>query len=179
MSAVTWNGSREVTLLSADIMDSEPGHSLIIWTARLSVALYVTAVWLLRTRSQSPSGRFAVLWVSAWAVCVVHVIFAFHFQHHWNHSAALQHTADMTERVTGLHWAGGLYINYVFLVWWGYDAIQRLRGVALRSSIIFQAVAAFMMFNATVVFGPRIWIAVALLLCVAVVWRWVRDRQRT
>lgn len=141
-------------------MDSEPGRSLILWTVRVSVALYALAVWrsvFFRNPLAGSDQRYRWLWSLAWGMCVVHVLCAFHFQHRWNHAAALEHTASMTERVVGIHWAGGLYINYVFLLWWGRDVWQLWTRPQHQSGRTFHAVAAFMMLNATVVFGPAWW----------------------
>ena len=71
----------------------------------------------------------------------------------------------MTERVVGIYWSGGLYINYVFLAVWGADAVTQFR--RHTSSKVMHYVAAFMMFNATVVFGPVWWIVpTIILICV-------------
>lgn len=161
------------------------GHDVIVWTARLSVAFYVTSVWLYLgiSRTDKPeSSRFRFCWAAAWGWCVIHVLCAFHFQHHWNHSAALKHTAEMTARVVGWNWSGGLYINYVFLIVWALDIIRLHRRKSklsddARQSVARQAdvrswamqwIAAFMMFNATVVFGPPWWIVVSVLVLVPI-----------
>ncbi len=167
-------------------MDSEPGHSLIVWTVRLSVALYMASVlsWLLPEQKTShagtvPSapgttrtGQWAIwyrrCWTAAWVLCLTHVACAYHFQHHWSQSAALRHTAELTGRVTGLFWSGGLYVNYAFLAWWGMDVLRCQLLPHHTSPRTFHAVAAFMMFNATAVFGPRWWIAVAAGFCVII-----------
>lgn len=144
-------------------MDSEPGHSLIVWTIRVSVALYA---WSLFTYVQCGRRKLNVppadlyVWSASWALCVVHVLFAFHFEHHWSHLEALKHTADVTASVTGLHWGIGLYVNYIFLAVWGWDAVQRWQNSGKATPLAFHVVAAFMMFNATAVFGPGFWIPV-------------------
>jgi hypothetical protein len=151
-------------------MDSEPGRSLILWTVRLAVACYLAAVWIDRRTARSRTCQvrcFRVFWSSAWGLVVIHVLFAYHFQHHWNQAAALQHTAEMTERVVGWYWSGGLYINYLFLAVWGVDVVRLLRSPERPSSTLMHLIAAFMMFNATVVFGPSWWIVVILPFVVA------------
>ena len=121
-------------------MDSEPGHSMIVWSVRLSVALYMVATfcWLRPDQKSqdlvSPESRTAAAdpsilwyrrcWMAAWVLCLIHVTCAYHFQHHWSQTAAQRHTAELTQRVTGLYWSGGLYINYAFLVWWGLDVLR-------------------------------------------------------
>lgn len=140
-------------------MDAEPGSSLILWTARLFVALYAAAVW--RYLYPSGSGQTDVwqarLWFAAWLICVIHVCCAFQFEHKWSHASAVLHTAEQTERSVGVRWGGGVWLNYLFLAWWGWDAIRLLGRRTRVTSGVLQIVAAFMMFNATVVFGPAWW----------------------
>lgn len=145
-------------------VDTDLGRNLILWTVRLSVALYCVAVWrYLSVRQLGTMDKFySKAWSAAWLMCVIHVLCAYHFEHHWSQTAALKHTAEMTERVVGIHWAGGLYVNYVFLIVWGVDVARSFFGQKL-SPISMHLTAAFMMFNATVVFGPRWWIAPTLL----------------
>ncbi|MEQ9406999.1 MAG: hypothetical protein RIK87_04705 [Fuerstiella sp.] len=140
-------------------MDSVLGKALILWTVRVSVGLYAAALWrlLFHRRAAGPDRVSSALWLGAWAMCVIHVVCAFHFEHHWSHQAALLHTTEMTERVVGLKWGGGLYINYLFLIWWGWDAFRQLSRPGSRVSPVIQAAAVFMMFNATAVFGPVWW----------------------
>lgn len=156
-------------------MDTELGHNLIVWTVRISVALYVVAVWrylfgVRKTRSSDFVYRQS--WAASWLMCVIHVICAYHFQHHWDQAVALEHTAMMTERVVGLHWSGGLYVNYVFLTVWGIDIWRLMFGSNQVSSVAMHVVAAFMMFNATAIFGPVWWWIPCLAFCVAIFVRW-------
>lgn len=109
-------------------------------------------------------------------MCVVHVVCAYHFEHHWSQAAALKHTAEMTDRVIGWYWAGGLYVNYAFLVAWGIDAMRALMSKS-RSSLAMHLVAGFMMFNATLVFGP-IWWGVPTALFLGMLWFGWKARQR-
>lgn len=162
-------------------MDTEPGRSLILWTVRLSVACYAAALWLRLFGGPLRGHRLsAQLWQASWMLCVIHVVFAFHFEHHWSFAAALTHTAEMTERVVGWHWGGGLYINFVFLTLWGLHAFfrDRVPGDSHRAqTIAMHAVAAFMMFNATVVFGPSWWMIPAAVFCAMLVGAaWHRKR---
>ena len=39
-----------------------------------------------------------------------------HWEHDWSHAAALEHTANQTQDVVGVHWGGGLYFNYGMLL---------------------------------------------------------------
>lgn len=148
-------------------MDSEPGRSLIVWTVRASVACYCCCLWLHVGRPSRGSHRwYAIFWAASWALCLVHVLFAYHFEHHWSQAAALRHTAELTDKVVGVYWSGGLYINYLFLAVWAGDVLKCCRRQE-PSGIGMQLVTAFMMFNATVVFGPGWW-AIAFVLLSAV-----------
>jgi len=163
-------------------MSPEAGEHLMLWTVRAGVACYVIALWRWLFFTVRPDRVYLRFWFAAWLLCVIHVVCAFHFRHHWNHDTALQHTADMTERVVGLKWGGGLYINYIFLLCWGCSAIPGLRG--RESSAESQrwlttglhVFVAFMMFNATAIFGPLWWWIPTVAVFAAVAWRWSRNR---
>lgn len=105
------------------------------------------------------------LWGGAWLLLLVHVLAAFHFEHAWSHQHAWQHTADQTSRTVGLRLGAGLLFNELFLVWWAADIWQLARrpdaiGTRFHRATVWLCV--FMLFNATVVFGPRWWMAVAI-----------------
>lgn len=166
-------------------MNSEIGEMLMLWTVRCSVACYVVALWQWLFAERFPDAQYRRFWTAAWLLCVVHVICAFHFRHHWDHDVAIQHTANMTEGVVGIHWGGGLYINYVFLVCWGTSVAGTWRQTPAVRRITQQltggmhAFVAFMMINATVVFGPAWWwIPMALVLTV-ITWNYKRRRSAT
>ncbi len=132
---------------------------------------------------QTERPGYSACWFSAWVLCVLHVICAFQFRHHWVHALAIQHTAQMTERVIGIRWGGGLYINYIFLVCWGIFAVHAVRsggyqtvnGRRLETTV--HAFAAFMIFNATAVFGPAWWWIPTILVVFAIVYRTLAARQ--
>lgn len=98
----------------------------------------------------------------------IHVVCAFHFVHDWSHRAAWDHTARRTAEMTGFEWGGGLIINEVFLAWWLFDAATLWRTPipgwrrSLWYEIVLHAWFAFLMINATVVFGPPGWRAAGL-----------------
>lgn len=166
-------------------MSAELGEQLMLWTIRASVACYVVALWrwLFAARAESsdspaPDRIYRLSWTASWSLCIVHVICAFHFRHHWDHAVAIEHTAKTTNDVVGINWGGGLYINYVFLTVWGLSVLQTLRsgtpsaGLGRTLDISLHAFAAFMMFNATAVFGPMWWWLPTVAVMVAVVWNW-------
>ena len=149
---------------------ADPAHPLTLWLARASVAFYVAAMLIAVSRISTTERNFRqwrATWSAACLLLIVHVLAAFHFEHGWSHSAALEHTAEQTSRVTGVNWGGGLYFNYAFLALWLVDVaiswtVAMTRTVAskvpspLRRSTDLACI--FMVLNATVVFGPRWWI---------------------
>ncbi len=156
---------------------SKPGDRWIALAAQLSVACYALALLLMR-RCSRPTLVIAGLWTAGLVSLGVHVACAFHFLHHWSHSAALQHTAERTFEVTGWKWSGGLSINYVFLLFWASDAVRLWREALGRTAVASPAwrrfvhgVFLFMMFNATVVFGPWHWTIAAGVFALAW-WGW-------
>lgn len=138
------------------------------WTIRLAVACYLARALLdlssARDGGRAGSARNARrLWTAGCVLYLLHVLCAFGFYHEWSHDLAYQHTAQQTAALTGLHWGGGLYFNYAFTAIWLADlAAWWSRGVRFpyRSAVYFwtlHCVFAFMVFNATVIFGPPLW----------------------
>jgi hypothetical protein len=155
-------------------MDTDLGRNLILWTVRASVALYVVAGWrylFIVRKSSHVDPCYRWCWLCSWLMCVIHVSCAYHFEHRWSQSTALAHTAAMTDRVVGINWGGGLYVNYVFLCYWGFDAVRLLTNPNRSSSVLIHSVAAFMMFNATVVFGPAWWWGPLAIVVAAFFWQ--------
>jgi len=69
-----------------------------------------------------------------------------------------------TSEMTGWDWSGGLAINYAFLLFWAFDVARVWREALGWSPVaqprwrrLVQGVFLFMIFNATVVFGPWHW----------------------
>lgn len=160
-------------------------HPLTLWTARAVVA-FCLAAWLLAARGDRRTERGFRVWRSVWtaacAALAIHIPVAMHFEHGWSHAAALEHTAQQTHDVVGIDWAGGLYFNYGMLLLWTVDVgllwQQREQIPAQRHWIsrLNEYVCAFMILNATVVFGPAWWYAVAVVFGTAVIT--VRQKRR-
>jgi len=129
-------------------------------------------LWLKR---RDPAARIA--WSLGCAFYVAHVVAAFHFHHHWSHSAAYRETAQQTADVFGLNWGGGLYFNYVFTILWIADTVWWWRsgvgGYRARPGWVTGGVHwffGFMFFNAAVVFGSNFmrWFGLASMLILTV-----------
>lgn len=148
---------------------------LIRWTARLAVACYAARVICDAGPQARSTSRIARSWWTIGCIIfVVHVATAFHFAHHWDHAAAFAQTARRTAEMTGWNSGIGLYVNEVFLCLWLADTILWRRNIAWphnrRAYWTVQAIFAFLMFQATAVFGPPFWkpVNVALIAVVTV-----------
>jgi hypothetical protein len=147
-------------------------HPLTLWTARAVVACCLVA-WLLVFSGALRSARGKHVWRAAWtAGCItlaIHVLTAMHFEHGWSHTAALRHTARQTLEVAGIDWGGGLYFNYGLLLLWTADVsllwIRRDRPIRFQLPVrrLTDWACAFIVLNATVVFGPSWWLPIAAL----------------
>ena len=149
-------------------MDSYLIEALTRWSVRIAIACYLTRVLIdLRSvrnrRVASLASKARWVWTAGFIFYIIHVVCAFGFYHEWSHLEAYRHTAEQTAAVTGIHWGGGLYFNYAFTIFWLADVVTWwCRDVELpnRSPTYFwilHGVFAFMVINATVVFGPPIW----------------------
>lgn len=122
---------------------------------------WAAAEWC-RWRRPDHGAQARALWTAGAALMIVHALAVFHYIHHWSQNAALEHTARQTASLTGLHWGGGLYVNYAFialwlgdaLLWWRDRSAHERRSPASRDAML--AIFLFMFINAGIVFahGP-------------------------
>jgi hypothetical protein len=100
------------------------GALLTKWTIRLALVCYVVylAGWLASFNARRPRTARAI-WTVGCVLFDVHVACAFHFFHHWSHSAAWRNTAERTERLLGVAVGDGIYFSYFFLVLWIFDVL--------------------------------------------------------
>ena len=148
------------------------GRVLAIWCVRGSVACYFGYVScdLLGLRSRRAGFWQRCMWSLGACLLLLRVLLAFVYFHHGSHASAVRETARQTAALTGWSWGGGVYINEVFVLYWLLDAglmwlpdrsgrpVSAMTEPPLRRwHLVRHAVAAFMMFNATVVFGPSFW----------------------
>jgi hypothetical protein len=137
-------------VLAGAVADPSPrlDHPAVRHSALLAVLGWGLAVGLMLS---GRSARWA--WPSAWLMFVVHVAAAFQLAHGWSHEAAYRHT----EATAGV--GAGIYVNYVFALVWAADAAWHAgcpRSHAARPRWMAWAIhgfLAFVVFNATVVFG--------------------------
>jgi len=148
------------------------GRLLAIWCVRGSVACYLGYVScdLIGMHSRRSFYWQRCLWSLGALLLLLHVLLAFVYFHDGSHASAVRETARQTAALTGLSWGGGVYVNEVFVAYWLLDAgLMWLPGrssrhapaiadrTARRWRVVRHGVSAFMMFNATVVFGPPFW----------------------
>lgn len=88
-------------------------ESIALWTIRCSIACYVVAVGL-QLRHRSPDRLRKFVWAAGAVLCVIHVVTAMAAFHDFSHVDSMRHTAEVTARVVGLNWGGGVYVNYLF-----------------------------------------------------------------
>ncbi len=148
------------------------GELLIRWTARIAVACYVARLACdVGHQSEDDSQKSARWWWTMGCFSfLLHVISAFHFEHHWSHAAALEATARRTAEITGWKSGFGVYINEAFLVLWLADTFFWWQDLSWpRHRRIYwtvQSVFAFLMLQATAVFGPPFWVPVVAMVIV-------------
>lgn len=149
-----------------------PSHLMLIRiTAWLATVLYFAAVFL---RVRYPETKWLQRWSRlAWtigcAIFLAHVTAAFHWVHAWSHSAAAAATARESAAVVGFAWDGGIYFNYVFAALWAIDVVgswipRSNHALGWRQARwIARVFLAFIVFNATLVFGSTAsrWIGAA------------------
>lgn len=149
------------------------GMELILWSIRGATAAYVLSLTLWLT------GRHPrIIWTVGCVLYLVHVIAAFHLQHHWSHDAAWIETARQTRELFGIDWGGGVYFNYLFTVLWTADVVwwwvapgnyaRRPRAVRIGIHVYL----AFMFINGVIVFpqGPTRWFGLAALTLLLALW---------
>lgn len=163
----------------------EPGEIYTRSLAAIAVGCYLLRV--LGDVWDFSSPRIARMNRWAWTVgCFslwLHIAAAFHFIHDWSHSDAGRQTAEQTREITGWAFGGGVYFNYAFAVIWLGDVVRWWRkglDEPSESPVWFwaiHAVFAFMILNATVVFGPHYWRYVGVIYAGLLVCIWMIQRR--
>ena len=87
-----------------------------IW---ISLALFAAGLTPRRrdVAEDAPGWRWCAYATGA-ALCAVHVLVAMGGTHGWSHQAAVHETAARSAQVYGFGWAGGVYVNYLFVLAW-------------------------------------------------------------
>ncbi len=124
-------------------------------------------------------------WTFGCAFFLAHVTCAFTYYHGWSHAAAYQETERQTAELTGLHWGGGIFLNYLFAAAWLADALWwwlapvKFARRSPRLTAAWQGFFFFMVFNGTIVFGkgPVRWLGIVICAGLAALW-WNARRHR-
>jgi hypothetical protein len=151
-----WRSARDEVF---ERMDAATAARYSAWPAFLC---YAVVIALRMSRGDERRHKLAKgVWIAGWLALVLHVCLAMSFVHGGSWTAAYDHTARRTFEAVGWNWGGGVWFNLLTVVVWGID-VMRLwfwPNVTSRLANWFQAACqiylAFMMFNATVVFGSR------------------------
>ncbi|MBL8830730.1 MAG: hypothetical protein JNM18_27395 [Planctomycetaceae bacterium] len=135
-----------------------------------------------REAAQPTHSRLARwLWTAAWFLYLVHVAVALGVVHR-GHAAAYEHTARRTAELFGIETGVGLYVNYMFTIWWTLDVYRSWRDpppvAPSRQQIAFEIALAFMTVNGAVIFAQgwtRVW---GVVLCAVIGGVWWRRARR-
>lgn len=100
-----------------------------------------------------------LLWSAGAVLTVVHSVVAFVVFYDGSHATARAETMRQTATLTGIEFAGGIYVNYAFLVVWTTDAVwwwMAPHSYAARPKWVSWAVRGFIFFiilNGAVIFA--------------------------
>jgi hypothetical protein len=113
------------------------------------------------------------------AMCILHIVVAFHVAHGWSHAAAIEHV----EQLSGF--GDGIYVNYLFVaVWlvdvcWLWVSLAGYRNRPRWVSWVIHGFMGFVFFNAAVMFNHGLDRALCTLLFAAMLYyMWRRDQAR-
>ena len=149
--------------------------SLVRWSARLFVACYVLRLCIdAAGRRDTKSQQWARwFWTLGCGIFVVHVLIAFHLLHEWSHAAAYEHVMRRTQEMTGVASGVGLYFNYAFGALWIADTLVWWRRFDWSEKRVpywtVQGVFAFLVIQATVVFGPWFWTPISVMVVIVLI----------
>lgn len=161
----------------------------------MTVALYAT-IWLSLAcllvgevvrrhdrRTPAPAGWGAACSAAGVVLAAIHTLIAVGVTYDWDHSRAVEATAQRAAAVYGAAWPGSLYVNYAFLAWWLADTCwwwRAPRKFVLRPAPIewLWRVAAFtMVVNGAVVFASPAGRLAGVPLAAGLLLVWWNDRR--
>lgn len=170
------------------MVDQATGEFLLVATIRLAVGCYFARLLCAGCHviGRVPTRSEVFVWAIGCFAYVIHVVCAFEFAHGWSHVVALDYIAIETERVTGIRRGEGLWVNYLFTLIWIADVVRSIVAAGQnqptnrRVDIAVQGFMAFIVFNATVVFGPAIyrWLLIPIGVAMWIAWKIRSQRLR-
>jgi hypothetical protein len=131
-------------------------HKDVLASARIAVA-FMAIGWCMIIQNKTETLLARLTWTLGLFTLIIHIIVAFWLAHRWSHSAAVEHVRE----VGGF--GGGIVVSYLFVVVWLIDALWwwiNPSGHANRSKWVgwlINGFLAFVVINATVVFGVPEW----------------------
>lgn len=154
-----------ITAVAAStVIDPAPRvrHSSVTLSAGITI-LWMLMAWALMLAMPREQQLARLTWTLGLVMLGLHLLVAFGVAHGWSHAAAVQHVRDVGGP------GAGIVVNYLFavvwladVVWWwsnpaGHSTRPRWVGWVTHCSL------AFVVVNATVVFGPakRRWVYAA------------------
>lgn len=171
-------------------MDAMTADWLTRGTVRLAMAAYlVRATWDLATPTNraisAQADRIAkivrLIWTIGGLFYLAHVLVAFGAIHEWSHARAWEHVAARTEQLTGVSSGAGLILNHVATAIWLIDMVCWWRDgnwwKRRLSRWMVHPYLGFLVFQATVVFGPPFWRGVGLAWGMIAISVWRHTRQ--
>ena len=162
---------------------------LTIWISILSYT--IGSVFFAFGKRSSWDSITRIAWTAGCLSLLVHLASAFQFYHNWSQASAYYETARQTREVVGLHWGGGLIINYavqglwiVDIFWWWKAGLDSYRTRPWPLVIAWHSFLIFIIFNATVVFKDGIvrWAGLATIITICAAWiviarQWMASRN--
>ncbi|MEM9367252.1 MAG: hypothetical protein AAGD07_14770 [Planctomycetota bacterium] len=146
-----------------------------VWLALLGWFTGSLARFCDRGEPQSKAGRiYRASWFIGSLMIVLHILASYGLVHDWSHQAAIEATAEESERVTGIRAGWGVYVNFAFAtIWLAYSIamiVQRFRMEAV-DGFVFWFTAAIVFF-ATVVFETGLvrFSSIAGFFCLGIAW---------
>lgn len=125
-------------------------------SAWVAFVLWIVAEGMSTRTPHGHRGRAGV-WTAGAAAMTLHQLLAFGLRHQWSHAAAVEETARQTAAVFGVSWGGGVWFNYLLLVWWWRQCLPGIPGLRVSEAgrwetLLRRGFFAMMWLNGAVVF---------------------------
>lgn len=159
----------------------------VLWPVRIAVCCYIVRTLFDVASLNGPDHRTGtdarrlgwlrvvrLVWTAGLVLYGIHVVGAYGVVYGWSHQVAVAETALRIPEFGGISWGEiGLAMNHLFTLAWTIDVVRWWRaGPAFPDEhaghvAVLHVFMGFMVFNATVVFGPQGWRMVVFLFLLA------------